>query len=130
LIAVGPELRLGGATITNGDFRASRGGAFFLARSAGRAIGCGGLRRLSADIGEIKRLFVSREARGQSAGRGLLEALEERARALGYDRLRLDTPGNDAAALALFRASGYQPIPDYNANTRARYWFEKALGRD
>jgi hypothetical protein len=32
------------------------------------------------------------------------------------------------AALALFRSSGYRPIPDHNGNPFARLWFEKRLG--
>jgi hypothetical protein len=29
--------------------------------------------------------------------------------------------------VGLFRAAGYLPIADYNANPYAKYWFEKRL---
>lgn len=126
LIAADPALRLGGPPITSGDFAPPRG-IFLLAKLAHAPVGCGGVRTLDPPTGEVKRLFVSRRARGHGAGGKLLKALEHRARGLGLARLRLDTPGNDAAALALFRRAGYEPIGDYNGNPRARYWFEKSL---
>jgi GNAT superfamily N-acetyltransferase len=129
LVAVDPSLRLGGPPIGADDFAPPRG-VFLLATLAGAPVGCGGVRRLRAATGEVKRLFVSHRARGHGAGRRLLNDLERRGRELGFARLRLDTPGNDAAALALFRATGYAPIGDYNGNPRARYWFEKSLAAD
>jgi ribosomal protein S18 acetylase RimI-like enzyme len=126
LVAADPALRLGGSPLRPGDFSVPEG-VFLVARLGGAAVGCGGVRRLEAGCGEIKRLFVARWARGRGVGGGLLAALEERARALGYTCLRLDTPGNDVAALGLFAAAGYRSISDYNGNLRARYWFEKTL---
>src|SRR5947209_18990154 len=68
----------GGSTVEGGDFRLPRG-VFLVAARGGTALGCGGLRRLSPGVGEIKRLFVSAPARGQGVGRALLCALEDRA---------------------------------------------------
>ncbi len=126
LVAADAALRLGGSPIGAGDFGPPRG-VFLLATLAEVPVGCGGVRRLDATTGEVKRLFVSRRARGRGAGRRLLDGLERRGRGLGFERLRLDTPGNDAAALALFAAAGYEPVDDYNGNPRARYWFQKML---
>jgi GNAT superfamily N-acetyltransferase len=118
----------GGSTVAGGDFRLPRG-VFLVAAREGAALGCGGLRRLSPGVGEIKRLFVSAPARGQGVGRALLCALEDRARSLGYRALRLDNDGGAPAALELFRSQGYRPIEDYNGNAYARHWFEKELER-
>jgi hypothetical protein len=60
-------------------------------------------------------------------GRLLLSGLEGLARELGVEDLRLDTMGGEPAALALFRGTGWNEIPDYNGNARARYWFGKTL---
>jgi putative acetyltransferase len=49
------------------------GGAFILAEDAGQYLGCIGLRRLSADSGEIKRLYIVPTARGRGLGRVLVE---------------------------------------------------------
>ena len=93
----------------------------------GEPAGCGGLKRLDAETGEVKRLYVAPEFRGRQLSRRLLAALEDGARELGYGLVRLDTGERQPEALALFRSSGYREIPDYNGNRWARYWFEKRL---
>jgi GNAT superfamily N-acetyltransferase len=60
-------------------------------------------------------------------GRRLLERLEQCARDLGYERVRLDTGDLQPEALERFRSAGYEEIPDYNGNTWATYWMEKRL---
>jgi GNAT superfamily N-acetyltransferase len=116
----------GGSAVDAADFEPPRG--VFLVASAGEApAGCGGLRRLTPTTGELKRLFVRRAARGRGVGRALLAGLETRAQRLGFEALRLDTPGGEPAALALFRSAGFEPIADYNANPYARHWLEKRL---
>jgi putative acetyltransferase len=83
------------------------GTAFFVARVEGRAVGCGAwLRRREAE-GELKRLFVSPEARGRGLGRRLLAALEADAAAAGVRVLRLETGVSQPEAVGLYRAAGY-----------------------
>ena len=97
-------------------------GAFLVARRNGKPIGCGGLRRLTetsvvaalgADVGELKRMFVAREARGQGVGRALLTRLESEARTLGLSRIVLETGIRQHEALALYRRAGYVDMPAY-----------------
>ena len=102
-------------------------GAFVVLTVDGRAVAGGGVRRLEDGVAEIKRMYVLPEARGQGLGRALLRALEAAAASLGYDRVRLDTAEELSAALALYRAEGYEPIPDYNGNAYASFWGEKRL---
>jgi GNAT superfamily N-acetyltransferase len=102
-------------------------GRFLVVRHEGRPVACGGVKRLDARTGEIKRLYVVPGLRGRGVGRELLAALEAEARSFGWERVRLDTGNNQAAALSLFTSSGYVAIEDYNANPYARYWFEKPL---
>lgn len=118
----------GGAAVQAADFEAPHG-VFLVACAGNRPLGCGGLRRLAPDIGEVKRLFVGEEARGKGVGQALLAELERRAAGLGFEKLRLDTDAGATAALALFRSAGYQHIRDYNGNPYASYWLEKPLGR-
>lgn len=92
------------------------GGAFFLARTTDGVPGCVGLRRLDADTGEVKRLYVRPEARGRGVGRRLARAAVDAGRALGYARLRLDTLGWMHEAIALYRSLGFRPIPAYYDN--------------
>jgi GNAT superfamily N-acetyltransferase len=116
----------GGSLVTDDDFVRPRG-AFLVATAGPQALGCGGVRRLSETVGEVKRLFVRRPARGSGVGRTLLAGIEAVAGELGVVELRLDTMGREAAALALFRSTGWEEIPDYNGNERARHWFAKRL---
>lgn len=102
-------------------------GAFVLVLVEGEPVGCGGLKRLDEGTCEIKRMYLLPRVRGRGLARELLEALERRARELGYSRARLDTGDRQPAAKRLYEGAGYRPIPDYNANSMASYWYEKAL---
>lgn len=110
----------GGSTVAASDFTEPHG-SFFVLLAGDEPVGCGGLRRLDDTVGEVKRLFVRRVARGQGGGHALADAIEERATHLEMTRLRLDTDGREPAALSLFQARGYRPIADYNGNPRARH---------
>jgi ribosomal protein S18 acetylase RimI-like enzyme len=108
------------------DFAAPHG-RFVVAYRDGRAVACGGVRRIEDEAGEIKRLYVAPGARGQGLARRVLDDLEVAARELGCSRVRLDTGARQPEALALFRAAGYAEIADYNGNPFAAHWFEKGL---
>jgi len=97
-------------------------GAFLVARRGGQPIGCGALRRitdpevvaeLGTNVGELKRMFVARQGRGQGIGRALLTQLESEGRALGLSRIVLETGIRQHEALALYRRAGYVDIPAY-----------------
>jgi nicotinamidase-related amidase/GNAT superfamily N-acetyltransferase len=88
-------------------------GAFLIVYRDGAAVGCGALRLLDAETAELKRMYVAPAVRGTGLGRRLLTALEAEARALGVRRLVLETGVRQAAALALYRATGFHPIPLY-----------------
>lgn len=88
-------------------------GAFLIVYREGTPIGCGALRLLDAETAELKRMYVAPDVRGTGLGRHLLDALEAEARALRVRRLVLETGVRQAAALALYRAAGFQPIPLY-----------------
>jgi GNAT superfamily N-acetyltransferase len=97
-------------------------GIFLVARRLGRPVGCGALRtlrdpvlvrELGAHVGELKRMFVAPHARGLGVGRALLHRLEAEARALGLDRIVLETGTRQTEALALYRREGYSEIAAY-----------------
>jgi putative acetyltransferase len=88
-------------------------GTFLVVYREGTPVGCGALRLLDAETAELKRMYVSPTVRGRGLGRRLVTALEAEARALGVRRLVLETGVRQAAALALYRATGFHPIPLY-----------------
>jgi len=86
-------------------------GTFLVVYRGGTPVGCGALRLLDAETAELKRMYVSPIVRGSGLGRRLVAALEAEARALGVRRLVLETGVRQAAALAIYRATGFHPIP-------------------
>ncbi|HET8607104.1 MAG TPA: GNAT family N-acetyltransferase [Gaiellaceae bacterium] len=104
------------------------GGGFVILRDEdGRAIGCGGFRRLEAGVCEVKRMYVAPEARGRGAGRLLLATIEAEAAAAGYRLARLDTAAPLLAARRLYAAAGWRETEPYNGNPLAAHWFAKEL---
>lgn len=95
-----------------GDVADGRG-AFLVVHRDGTPVGCGAVRLLDTETAELKRMYVSPDLRGTGLGRRLVAALEAEARALGVRRLVLETGVRQAAALALYRATGFHPIPLY-----------------
>jgi putative acetyltransferase len=86
---------------------------YLLAWREGLAVGCGALRRLDATTGEIRRMFVTKQARREGVARALCARLEADAIALGYRRLVLETGVRQKPAMALYRASGFRRTPPY-----------------
>jgi DNA-binding MarR family transcriptional regulator/GNAT superfamily N-acetyltransferase len=100
---------------------------FVLARIGGQPAGCGVLKTLRPEVGEIARMWVDRAHRGLGIAKRLLAALERDARELGFQTIRLDTNRALDEAKAMYRASGYMEIERYNDNPYADHWFEKRL---
>jgi GNAT superfamily N-acetyltransferase len=103
------------------------GGAYLVGFVDGEPVCGGGLKRLPDGAVEIKRMYVVPTARRRGAARALLVALEGAARDLGYATVRLDTGPRQPHAKALYAASGYVEVGDYNDNPYAAYWGEKRL---
>jgi len=61
----------------------------------------------STGYGEVKRMFVHPEARGQKLGRAILMHIEEQASREGLQWMRLETGIHQTEALALYRRAGY-----------------------
>jgi DNA-binding MarR family transcriptional regulator/N-acetylglutamate synthase-like GNAT family acetyltransferase len=100
---------------------------FLVARFDGQPAGCGVLKALDEDTGEILRMWVDRPHRGLGIAARLLDALEEHALERGHRTVRLYTNRSLDEAKAMYRARGYAEIPRYNDDPYASHWFEKRL---
>lgn len=85
-------------------------GTIFLTAYAGdRVIGCGGMAPC-AGYGELKRIFVTRSARGHGHAAAIVAALEAEARAMGLALMRLETGEASPEAIRLYERLGYRRI--------------------
>ncbi|WP_193336005.1 GNAT family N-acetyltransferase [Devosia beringensis] len=91
----------------------------FVARDdTGRAVGMGALKRYSAELGEVKRMFTLPDVRGQRVGSALLDAIVALARDKNLPMLMLETGGSAEMPEAhrLYQRSGFVargPFLDY-----------------
>jgi putative acetyltransferase len=96
---------------------AAPNGRLLLAKYEQQAAGCVALRKLEANVCEMKRLYVRPAYRGKGLGRILVEGVIAEARAIGYERMRLDTIASSMQdAVELYRKLGFQEISPYRAN--------------
>ena len=82
--------------------------AFVVARTAGgTALGCGAV-VVSGSIGELKRMYVRPESRGQGVAQQVLKELESHASRMGCQTLLLETGPYQPEALAFYKKQGYE----------------------
>lgn len=92
-------------------------GRLYLAYDGDEPLGCIALRNLEEGICEMKRLFVRDAGRGRGIGKMLIETILNDAKAIGYERMRLDTyPPKMGKAVSLYEAYGFYEIPAYYNN--------------
>jgi len=92
-------------------------GRLLLALQQGQSAGCVALRLLEPKICEMKRLYVRPAYRGKGLGQMLVERVIAEARAIGYERMRLDTVASSMQdAVALYQRRGFREIEPYRTN--------------
>jgi putative acetyltransferase len=92
------------------------GGIFLVTIRNGEIIGTGAIRRLEADICELKRLWLLTEYHGQGLGYRMLQELLDFSRVKGYKRIRLETDAvAQSRAVEFYKRIGFQEIPIPNS---------------
>jgi putative acetyltransferase len=87
--------------------------AFFVAYVDDVPVGCGGVRQLSEDEAEIKRMFVAAPARGSGVSTAIIRELERFGRERGWSRLLLETGDRQPDAVRFYEREGYTRIPNF-----------------
>lgn len=92
---------------------APENGMFLVLMKGEEVAGCGGLRRINREDGELVRMWLRKGERRQGYGRMLFETLMQAAQGLGYAKVYLDTSARCLDALRLFRRNGFADCPKY-----------------
>lgn len=77
------------------------------------AVGCGAFKEYEPNVAEIKRMFVLPQQRGKGIAASILNELESWASAKSYTSCILETSVRLKSAIALYKKSGYQIIPNF-----------------
>ena len=76
-------------------------------------VGCGAIKEFNPTSVEVKRMYVSPEIRGKGIATRILTELEKWAAESGYESCILETGKRQPEAIALYKKSNYQVIPNY-----------------
>lgn len=89
------------------------GRAYYVLLEDGAVTGGVGLAQFEGLPGccELQKLYLSPAAQGRGLGYRMIRFIEERARALGYRQMYLETHTNLQAAIHEYERSGYRQIP-------------------
>lgn len=84
-------------------------------RDGAELIGCGALKELSPDEGELKSMHTLEERRGSGLGRKMLTFILEEADRRGYQTVSLETGSMDGfkPSRSLYRSHGFEICPPF-----------------
>ncbi len=84
---------------------------FVTAELNNEIIGCGAIRPIEGNIGEVKRMYS--KFRGKKIGQTILAFLEKEAKQIGFTELVLETRVKNIEAVEFYKKQQYNIIPNY-----------------
>ena len=102
------------------DYLPPKGCLAVARRRTGEIVGCGMMKRLDPHTGELKRDFVTEDARGNGIGRALIEARESAARRMGLKRLVADSLTPNVEMRNLYPKLGFVELDEPMETTSYR----------
>jgi enamine deaminase RidA (YjgF/YER057c/UK114 family)/GNAT superfamily N-acetyltransferase len=91
-----------------GPYTPANGGRLLLATYEGEAAGCVGLLKRPDGAGEVKRLYVPPQYRGNGIGKMLVAEAVKQAREAGFKKVIADTDLNMRIAMLIFDEHGFK----------------------
>ncbi len=88
-------------------------GIYYIIQKNGFIIGMGALRTIKKGIGEIKRMYIQPNYRGNGYGKEMLKLLLQKGKEFGYSSVRLDTGEFMTAAQQVYQLAGFQERERY-----------------
>ncbi|MEI7736509.1 MAG: GNAT family N-acetyltransferase [Ferruginibacter sp.] len=103
-------------------------GGIILCKSDNEFVGSVAIKRISAEIAELKRMYVQPAQQHKGIGQQLLLEAVVLAEKCAYQYIRLDTLNHMLPAINLYTKNGFYPIPAYYYNPiETAVYFEKKL---
>jgi len=103
-------------------------GGIILCRDKHIFIGCVGIRKITEEIAELKRMYVLPAYQGKGIGNEILNQALLLAKKCGYNTVRLDTLKTMLPAMNLYSKNGFKEINAYYHNPiDTVVYFEKYL---
>lgn len=87
--------------------------SFVVAYYAGIPVGCGAIRPLDSEYTELKRFYVEPEYRQNGVAGAILTILENKAKALNFRALRLETGEQQPEAIRFYQKHGFYQIAKF-----------------
>ncbi|WP_456315014.1 GNAT family N-acetyltransferase [Pseudomonas shirazensis] len=84
---------------------------FVVAEINNEIVGCGAIRPIDENVGEVKRMYS--KVPGKKIGQTILAFLEDKAKALGFTDLVLETRLKNQEAIQFYQKQEYKVIPNY-----------------
>ncbi len=78
-----------------------------------KPVGCGAIKKFDDFSVEVKRMFVSREKRGNGIAQKIVLELETWAKEMGYKKSVLETGKRQIEAVKFYQQNGFQRIENY-----------------
>lgn len=91
--------------------------AFFLLRTNGAPAGCGGIKLMGDEYGEIKRMYMRPQFRGSGFAKLMLDHLTDYAASHNITLVRLETGIHQQDAIGLYERMGFYRIPPFGPYT-------------
>jgi GNAT superfamily N-acetyltransferase len=112
-------------TTSNWPLYSGRLGRFILAYIGKSVVGMAGIKYVSRDVCELKRLYVLPHNRRDGLGKLLVERLIAAARILGYGKVRLETLDFMSEAISLYESLGFVRTSEFEGTEGRSYCIQE-----